>query len=306
MSAKILLPGSDGAPIFLVIGSGLIGTETAFAVKYFADISQEINFNINWDASVEGCRKINACINEELKKGKSRVEIFWCAGKAGFSSSDEELESEYNIFKTILQQLFNSHKKKTIINLVSSAGGLYEGCEKIIQKDTKPNPVRPYGRWKLQQEQFLQDMNLNHRIFRVSTVYGLPRPGTRLGIVSALIKNTLNGIPVNIFARPDTIRDYVFVTDVARKMVLSALQNTKTGKVQVLASGRSISILYIIRKINTLLGKAPNIFFSTKSYNERNIVYSKSCLADDWCPTSFEEGISRVAMITKSGQVIEK
>ena len=51
-------------------------------------------------------------------------------------------------------------------------------------------------------------------IYRPSSVYGFAGPGTRFGLVAALIHNSIRHRTSRIFGNPHTIRDYVLNADV--------------------------------------------------------------------------------------------
>src|ERR1041385_672024 len=77
-------------------------------------------------------------------------------------------------------------------HLLSSAGGLYNG-QRNVGRDSVPFATNPYGRAKLEQERQLH-LALAHTqrmIYRPASVYGFAGPGTRLGLVAALIHNSI-------------------------------------------------------------------------------------------------------------------
>jgi UDP-glucose 4-epimerase len=292
MSAEIIYPGNKDAPVIAVVGTGLIGQKAIQVAKMMMSTSRSTHVQFDWSDTKNIAAELIDRVNEEIITGNSRIEIIWCAGKGGFSATTEVMEKEFHAYQFIVQNLFSSYHDKKTINLVSSAGGLYEGVNGTVEKDTPPCPVRPYGEWKLKQENMLEEMRVNYRIFRPSTVYGLAQQGRRKGMLSVLISNTINNKPTDLHAFPDTLRDFVYVGDVARKMVGSALQNEATGNAEILATGRSISIQYLIQRVHRVVGRRPLIHFSPTSGNEGNMAFSNKCLPKSWHPATIEEGIA--------------
>lgn len=292
MSAEIIYPSNRGDPVIVIVGTGLIGQKAVQVAKMMMSTCRTSYVQFDWADIKDVGTELNNRINDEIKARNYRIEIIWCAGKGGFSATTVMMEKEFLAYQDIVQNLFSSYHDKKTINLVSSAGGLYEGVECIVEKDTRPCPVRPYGVCKLKQEKMLEDMGVNYRIFRLSTVYGLSQQGRRKGMLSVLISNTINNKPTGLHALPDTLRDFVSVGDVARKMVTSILQNEATGNAEILASGRSISIQYLIQRVHRIVGRRPLIHFVPSSGNEGNMVFSKQCLPRNWHPASIEEGIA--------------
>lgn len=288
----------------LVIGIGLIGAEIVKTIYNSISVDYSVRINFSWSDCNDLGREIETRLCEEQNKRDSRVEIFWCAGKAGFFATDYVLEEEYKCYQKIVRQLFSTHRTKRILNIVSSAGGIYEGSNQMILKNAEPCPVKPYGQWKLKQEQFIQCMDIEYRIYRLTSVYGLPRPGIRTGLLSVLISKTLLGKPITIHAKPDTLRDYVYVGDVARKIISSSLESAETRKSDILALGRPVSVYYLIQKVNHYIGKVPRVHFVPTLGNEKNIIFSADCTPDGWYPRSIDEGIALMITLKKSGALI--
>lgn len=166
-------------------------------------------------------------IESARMKNVSRIEAFWCAGRAGFSASEEEMHKEQLSYQAVVSEFEKEDGIPISFNLLSSAGGLYEGMSGLVNESVSPFPKRAYGAYKLEQEHILQASAIAFRIYRPTTVYGRAHTGSRKGLVSTLIDNTFNQVSTTIHANPDTLRDYVYVGDVARILVLNALSNSE-------------------------------------------------------------------------------
>jgi nucleoside-diphosphate-sugar epimerase len=219
------------------------------------------------------------------------LELVWCAGKAGFSSEPAELSRENQFFKKLIVSLFDDLGDHLRINLISSAGGLYENSGRVTSLDSL-SPIRPYANAKLAQEQLLHDLDIDHRIYRVSSVYGLG--GNRMGLIAVMLQSAINRQPMVIHANQNTLRDYILNTDIARTVVDDVLTNAAFG-VRILASGRATSVDMLLNMVHKIIGARPVHSFQASGQNNRDIVFSPRIIC---CParvTSLEEGVRLMA-----------
>jgi nucleoside-diphosphate-sugar epimerase len=154
------------------------------------------------------------------------------------------------------------------------------------------SPIRPYADAKLAQEQLLHDLGIDHRIYRVSSVYGLG--GNRMGLISVMLQSAINRQPMVIHANQNTLRDYILNTDIARTIVDDVLTNAAFG-VRILASGRATSVDMLLNMVHKIIGARPVHSFQASGQNNRDIVFSPRIIC---CParvTSLEEGIRLMA-----------
>ena len=83
-----------------------------------------------------------------LPEDGQRNTVVWAAGRAGFSASADECESELAAFedaaKAIGDLVTQRGERGFSLHLVSSAGGLYEGLHRV-STDSPMSPKRPYG-----------------------------------------------------------------------------------------------------------------------------------------------------------------
>lgn len=182
--------------------------------------------------------------------------IAWAAGLATTSSSDDETRSELELFKAFITLLGESRLSgRGVFLLISSAGGAYAGSHGApFDEHTKPVPLSPYGRLKLDQEKFastLTQSGISVVITRVSNLYG---PGQNLaklqGLVSRLAVASITRNPITMFVPLDTLRDYIHVDDAAVRVLHWAheglLSDATHPLVRIVASGESASIGRVI------------------------------------------------------------
>lgn len=106
----------------------------------------------------------------------------------------------------------------------STGGVMYGECAVPATEETPPQPANPYAVGKLSAEQyvhyFARVYGFDATIFRLANVYG-PRqdPNGEAGVVAIFTKAIRKGKPCKIYGDGNTIRDYIYVTDVVRALV---------------------------------------------------------------------------------------
>ena len=125
---------------------------------------------------------------------------------------------------------------------VSSGGTVYGGVDKVPIKENHPtNPISPYGITKLACEKYA---NMFYKLkvlpvvcVRPGNAYGeRQKPFVGQGFIATAISSILNQQEVIIYGETGTIRDYIYVTDVARG-IIAALEHGKPGVCYNIGSG---------------------------------------------------------------------
>lgn len=232
--------------------------------------------------------------------GAGRVDLIWAAGRAGMMTTSAETPSELAAFKDFIgigDILLARFTDLTLTyHVVSSAGALFEG-QRWVGRDTQPQPRLPYGILKFDQERLLTGVTprAGAIAYRPSSVYGYSGPGTRLGLIPVLIKNTYDGKMSFIFARADSIRDYVLAADVGKFIATQLDCPPQTRASYVLASGRPAAIFEIARRIEHILRRKSYLRFATQHANASDNSYLPSALPAGWHPTPLDSGLRLTA-----------
>lgn len=263
----------------VVIGNGLVGS--AISERFAKRItSKTYNCNLEWNKTDTIAERVKENVLKYISNDITRIDWIWSAGKAGFGASDDEIKNEFQLFEkcsfTILSLHQNVYKNsKYNYHFISSAGGLFEG-QNVTHIDEIPIPKRPYGQLKLLQEQFIQENFQNNcYIYRLSTVYGQYNINFRIGLISALIKNTLSSKITFIYARPNTKRDYIWTEDIADYISLVVLDSTiRKDRINFLVSGKPTSIFEIITSIQRFSKNKVLQQYKLVDYNSDKIIYS--------------------------------
>jgi UDP-glucose 4-epimerase len=126
--------------------------------------------------------------------------------------------------------------------LVSSGGTVYGNAAYLpIDESHLTNPVSPYGITKLAIEKYA--LMFNHLsslpvvIVRPGNPYGPNQLGNLgQGFIASAIFSLLNNKQVNIFGERGTVRDYIYIDDLASGL-LAALDKGKVGEIYNIGTG---------------------------------------------------------------------
>jgi UDP-glucose 4-epimerase len=310
LSSKTPATAGSRKQIILLFGLGLIGREI------FSVLDETGNYNsheiiFHWDISPEytnNFNKISIKVSKLLSESNheddclpTELVFVWSAGKGSFGSNEAELKGELNNFNNVLN-FFNdlSCNYPTIlstIHMLSSAGGLYEG-QRFINADTAEKPLRAYGFLKLKQEKIVADAEFitNKYIYRPSSVYGYVRSKSRIGLIPSLMVNGICHQVSNVYVNMNTLRDYVFASDIGQYIGNTIVNNSSQGitKIIILASGRSSSVYEIKFLIEKLISRSIYVQYSPGYINPVDNSYARDVLPSHWNPTALETGISRI------------
>jgi len=132
----------------------------------------------------------------------------------------------------------------------SSGGTIYGPQKKAVDEKAVPRPFSPYGITKLATEYFLQYFRehdgIQVDIYRIGNAYGPRQPMHRpQGVIAAWMRDILNGAEVQVYGDESTLRDYVYIEDIAYLMT-NSLRDLTSSDVYNLGSGESTSIIYLL------------------------------------------------------------
>ena len=142
--------------------------------------------------------------------------------------------------------------------LVSSGGTVYgEAISLPISESHPTKPISPYGVTKLTLENYAHLYGVTHGLkficIRPANAFGEgQRPFVGQGFISTAIASALRGDPIKIFGQSGTIRDYLYVSDLASGIV-SALENGSLSETYNLGSGEGRSNMDVIKSMSPLI-----------------------------------------------------
>ena len=137
-------------------------------------------------------------------------------------------------------------------------------------------------------------------IVRPGNAYGVGQlPYLGQGFVSTAIASLVDNRTISIFGKEGTIRDYVYVEDVAEG-IIAALEHGEAGQCYNIGTGKGTSNLEIIEAIKQKLGLPGNsprvIIKSSRSFDVQGNVLNCGKLAkvSGWKPlVGLEEGLEK-------------
>jgi UDP-glucose 4-epimerase len=143
------------------------------------------------------------------------------------------------------------------IVFASSGGTVYGPQNYAVDEKATPNPFSPYGITKLATEYFLnyfrQHGGLAADIYRIGNAYGPRQSMWRpQGVISVWLRDILAGKEIQVYGDETTLRDYVYIKDVALLMTHS-LRDLDSSEVYNLGTGKGTSILQLLNIIHRVL-----------------------------------------------------
>lgn len=147
--------------------------------------------------------------------------------------------------------------------VLASSAAVYGNTSGVVHEDTEKHPLSPYADTKFAMENAA-------RMF--STAYGLPTVGLRFfnvygprqspnspyaAVIPLFIQAMSNGEAANIEGDGKQTRDFVFVGDIVRAMLLASEGEEAIGAVFNVGGGRSITILELAQTLQRILPEAP-------------------------------------------------
>jgi len=219
------------------------------------------------------------------------------------SMNDPIHDATTNIICSVnmIREAVNSNVKKIIFS--SSGGTVYGEPRELPVSELHPtNPLCPYGVSKLTVEKFLSYFHRSHGIdyavLRYSNAYGERQdPHGAVGAITVFLGRLLEKKPITIFGDGRTVRDYVYVKDMA-KAALLAMRKDCEEKVFNVGSGVGTSVNEIVELISEVTGLTVNpTYVEERAFDVRKIVLDISRIERElgWKPeTELRVGIGKV------------
>lgn len=187
------------------------------------------------------------------------------------------------------------------LTYLSSGGTIYGEPERNpVAEDDPTEPISAYGRLHLECERMIlragREVGLRARVLRCSTVYGEhQRPDRGQGAVVTFLHRIEHGRQIDLYGGGSTIRDYVYVGDVARAVVETAAIEGGPSVLNV-GSGRGTTLLELLRLAEAEVGRSASVIeHPERDFEIHQIVLDTTRLRDliDFEPTPIEVGIRR-------------
>ena len=304
--------------LVLVVGVGLTGSAVVRRLEGSGGWRREV-LPLDWDdVALQGRQLASAArgIDERLAAAPAaalerapRIAVLWSAGTAGFAATEADVARELASFRRVLEMSLRLAERhpgaRVTFGMMSSAGGLFEG-QRVVSAGSVPSPRRAYGELKLAQEAMADELGqrLVRRIYRLTSVYGSIGASHRRGLIPTLILNGIGQCVTSITGSFATLRDYVWVDDVAAHVARDLTSAPATSSRCVLASSKPSSIFEIRHLIERVLGRQLYLALAETSANRADITFAHETSPEGWRTSSLEtcvRAIYREALATGRG-----
>jgi UDP-glucose 4-epimerase len=256
--------------VLIIGGSGFVGSHVTdeflahgWKVVVFSKTPERFREPLPRVTYIPGMLCDSALLNATLSMGFDCVIHLASSTIPSSSNADKPLDVRANLMEAIpLLDACVSHKVSRFI--FASSGGTVYGIPKRlpIKEEDSTDPICSYGIIKLAFEKYLhlyhQLHGLQYTVLRISNPYG-PRqdPGHVQGVVSVFAGKMLTNTPISIWGTGKVVRDFIYVTDLAR-LFYAAATSTVTGTFNA-SSGIGISISEILAIMIAQFGIMPQI-----------------------------------------------
>jgi UDP-glucose 4-epimerase len=150
-----------------------------------------------------------------------------------------------------------------------SSGGTVYGIPRSnpIKESHPTNPICSYGITKLAVEKYLNLFyhlyGLEYMVLRCSNAYG-PRQNLwgQQGAIGVFMGKVVRGEPITIWGDGTAVRDYIFVEDVARALVLAA-ENPRRSLTLNIGSGLGHSLNQVLALIFAVTGRETQVRYES-------------------------------------------
>ncbi|MGI8552116.1 MAG: NAD-dependent epimerase/dehydratase family protein, partial [Dehalococcoidia bacterium] len=160
--------------------------------------------------------------------------------------------------------------------VIASSNAVLGEQQPPFAESSAPRPRSPYGASKLAGEAYCAAFHASYGletvVLRFANAYG-PFSLHKSSVVARFLKALMNGQPLTIYGDGLQTRDFIYVSDVARAIVL-ALQQDDAGDLFQIGSGRETSIIDLAHMLQMATGIEPALNFRPQPAGEVRRNYS--------------------------------
>lgn len=289
----------------IIIGSGgILGS--AFRAQLEHRGAPSVMLSPTWAKPATVAQLLRYDLDRLLRAGQPTT-IIWAAGVGHVGASEEDMSSETIGIAAVGEALCSlpRHQAEAVkLIFASSAGALFAGVTGMIEDDTHPCPVSPYGRQKLRQEDLLRraadESGACVVSCRMSNIYGLAKGRlTARGLISTAVRCTRLRQPMTIFVSSDTRRDYVLSTDAAAIALQSAKCASNGFSTALICESRTRTIAEILSLVSAVARRRVPAVYAERPETRmqpRALRFSASATPQHTRFTPLEVGIARMVM----------
>jgi len=186
-----------------------------------------------------------------------RTVLFHLAANASVAGSVSDPRKDFQDNMYSLLEVFESARKKGCQIIFPSTASIYDTSNNLpLNEKAYIKPTSPYAAAKIAGEAYCaayhRSFGLNIKIARMFSVYG--NGMKRFAIHDLIRKIQNNEEQIELLGDGNQIRDYLFIDDVVRGLVIIA-SNGEPGEDYNLASGEAVKLIDLAHQISRIMGK---------------------------------------------------
>jgi UDP-glucose 4-epimerase len=222
---------------------------------YHKGVIRNLNFRAGSVELVEGDIRESALLHECAIGVDCIVHLAANTG-VGPSVEHPRLDMESNVIGTF-NALEAGRFQKVKKFIFASSGAPAGEVDPPIHEELPPHPVSPYGASKLAGEgycsSYFRTFGIDTVCLRFGNVYG-PRSKKKSSVVAKFIRQALQGEPCVIFGDGTQTRDFLYIDDLVRAVIL-AIDKPVGGETFQIATGMERTVGEVATIIAEALGK---------------------------------------------------
>jgi UDP-glucose 4-epimerase len=192
--------------------------------------------------------------------------VFHLAARAGVRSSwDQEFASYLRDNVLATQRLLEASRGQAVRRIVyASSSSVYGDAERYPTPESLlPQPVSPYGVSKLAAEHLCRLYGRRFQVpclsLRFFTVYGpRQRPDMAFHVFGRAL---LTGAPIQVFGDGEQSREFTYVDDVVKALILAA-ERGSSGAVYNVGGGSEVTLNQALRLLESISGRSVPVQYS--------------------------------------------
>lgn len=251
-------------------GAGFIGSHLAEAltaagrrVRVFDNLSTGLRSNLDHiqpsPEVIEGTLTDPAAVDAAVKGADT---IYHLGALASVQRSIENPLATHAACATGTLHVLDAARRLGVRRVVYAASSsAYGGTAGAVQKESDPiRPLSPYAAAKLTGEMYLQAFATSYGLETVSVrFFNIFGPRQRAdspysGVIALFTSALLEGRTPTVFGDGLQSRDFTFVANAVQAVMKAAVAPGVSGNVYNVGTGRSITLLDLVRELNRILG----------------------------------------------------
>ena len=195
--------------------------------------------------------------------GSPRTFVFLAGETRVAESKDRPLDFISANISQPAQFVVNAVQPEDHFILISTAGALFDGTFKVTT-DSPYCPKNFYGATKAAEEMILEKLvqlrSARFSVVRMTNVFG-PHSDRKKSAIHAFTKAAIKGETVTLNGDGKQTRDFIYAGDVGYGIATLANRTRlgePTNKINMLGSGKSVSLMDVVHTIEQAAGKSLN------------------------------------------------